>query len=852
MTSKKINPVKLFSKGILNYQVKTKRLGKVSYVNLDNAATTPPFLSVQKAVDEYLKSYGSVHRGAGTKSKISTDIYEDSRRVIKEFVGAQEDSYVMFTGNTTGAMNMAAYFFSFLKGKVAVSEIEHSSSWLPWIKAEGEKALGCKQVNFEQISKINKKIQLAGQKMVLRYSLNKNSEFDLKSIENILKNNKIKAFVLTASSNLSGYSPNIKKIGELVHRYGAYYIVDACQFLQHHQINMVEMGIDFLAASGHKFYSPYGGGFLIGPKKFLDEFLPYQIGGGNLPYITKEGVFLRHKNQLAHDPGTPNALGAISMAAAFKELQALGIKNIQKYESELTKRAFEEMKKNKKIKLLVKKKHLSTVIPFVIEDQDSQLVAERLNKEFGIGVRAGSFCVYDVVRNLLKIDDESEIIESVNRGDISSVPSVIRVSFSLCNSLSDVTRFIKALNFIIATGISEKQKEEWRELLRQIPVAVNNFYGDPVIQWQNTLEKLDRLIISRHSGPVGIITKGRLNEVMVKELQERQKKGLKIVVLVSISELKNLEGTGSEHRYQNLKLLRKAGVPALAYIRPMIPPFNTSEEVISDIFAKLKKAKCKMAVASGFRGDESLVRRLSPDERVQWAMRVKVMPGEVFRLLKKHAEKNKVQLFTRTACAISVAVGDERTYNPYYNSRNLVKCKELNCPLLDTCGPLDKPREGSLEFLRYLGFAVEFIPAKKNGQVCDVSGENRLKCPSCCTTCYFSKNIPHILVKGDVNLGALAFIRFVSGMMAMQPGRNDDGRKDIGKVKFPNYPEIDNAQSINSWWPFARNLKKCFGCKYCIVSEYYNENTAETGFPPAELVDRLFAGNDKNNNYEKK
>lgn len=443
-----INPAQLFSEGILNYQVETDKLGKVSYVNLDNAATTPPFTCVQNGVNEYLKTYGSVHRGAGTKSKISTDIYENTRETIKEFVGAPENFYVLFSGNTTGAMNMAAYLFSFLEGKVAVSEIEHSSSWLPWVKTEGEKALGNNQVDFEHIPETQEKIQLAGRKMVLRYPLNKDGEFDLENIEEILKNNKIKAFVLTASSNLTGYRPDIKKIGEIVHRYGAYYIVDACQFLQHHKIDMLEMGIDFLAASGHKFYAPYGGGFLIGPKNFLDEFLPYQIGGGNLPYITKEGIFLRYKNQLAHDPGTPNAVGAVAMAIAINQLKTLGIKNIEDYESGLTREAFEEMKKNKKVKLLVKSEHLSTVIPFTVEGQDFRVVAERLNKEFGIGVRAGSFCVYDVVRNLLNIGDESEIIDAVNHGDTSSIPGVIRASFALCNAENDVKRFIEAINFI--------------------------------------------------------------------------------------------------------------------------------------------------------------------------------------------------------------------------------------------------------------------------------------------------------------------------------------------------------------------------------------------------------------------
>lgn len=160
-----INPERLFPKDILQYQVETEKLGKVAYVNLDNAATTPPLLSVQSGVDEYLKTYGSVHRGAGTKSKISTDVYEQTRSIIKNFVGAPENFYVMFSGNTTGAMNMAAYFFSFFDGKVAVSEIEHSSSWLPWIKAEGEKSLGTQRVDFEHVPETQEKIQSAGREI---------------------------------------------------------------------------------------------------------------------------------------------------------------------------------------------------------------------------------------------------------------------------------------------------------------------------------------------------------------------------------------------------------------------------------------------------------------------------------------------------------------------------------------------------------------------------------------------------------------------------------------------------------------------------------------------------------------
>lgn len=419
-------------------------------------------------------------------------------------------------------------------------------------------------------------------------------------------------------------------------------------------------------------------------------------------------------------------------------------------------------------------------------------------------------------------------------------------NFKTFNDAPDIPEPNESINSIEQGEITEAKKEKWREVLRQIPVAINNFYGDPVIQWDNTVEKLKNLETSRHAGPVGIILKGKLNEARISDLKERKEAGLNVVCLVSISELPEMESVPSEHRYENIKLLNNAGVPAIAYIRPMMPPFNTSEETIEKIFSNLERVGCKMAVTSGFRGDEALVHKLAPDEKIEWAMRVKVMPAEVYQRIKRHADKSGIQLFTRTSCAVSFATGGERTYNPYYNSPGLVKCEELNCPLQDTCAPLQEPREGSMELIKNLGYDVEFIPAVVGGS-CGVSGPDRLKCPSCCTTCYFSKHIPHLEVKGKINLGDLAFIRFVTGVMATQDSIHDDGSKDIGKVRFKNYPEIDDVQAINSWWPMARNIEKCFGCKYCIVDEYYNENEVnkEFGFPPAELVDRMFPKDNK-------
>jgi len=208
---------------------------------------------------------------------------------------------------------------------------------------------------------------------------------------------------------------------------------------------MQAMGIDFLVASGHKFYAPYGGGFLIGAKKFFDEFLPYQIGGGNLPYITQEGEFLRFKTQMAHDAGTPNAVGAIAMASALKELKSIGMENIEKHDTGLAIKLFDYLASNPKIELYVSRKHLTTILPFNIKGQDANEVAEKLNSIYGIGVRAGSFCVYKVVRKLLGITDEKEIINSVKAGSTDKVPSLIRASIGLCNTEKDIDLLIKAI-----------------------------------------------------------------------------------------------------------------------------------------------------------------------------------------------------------------------------------------------------------------------------------------------------------------------------------------------------------------------------------------------------------------------
>jgi hypothetical protein len=385
-----------------------------------------------------------------------------------------------------------------------------------------------------------------------------------------------------------------------------------------------------------------------------------------------------------------------------------------------------------------------------------------------------------------------------------------------------------------------------RQALNEIPVSINNFYGDPLIpqQWPNTLEQMDRLIESGHTGPVGIITKGMLRDRHMIDLSKR-KDDLNLCFLISISELGEQERVGHDHRYENIRKLNEAEIPVIACLRPLMPPYNTTEEKMNTMFSGIAEAGGKIAVVSGFRGDDDLVEKMSPDEKVEWSLRVKVMPKDVYERAKRLAEQYGIQLFTRTACAVAYATGADRSYNPYYNSPNLVKCEDLECPLRETCGPLSAPKPGSMALLAELGYQVEFVPGQGKG-TCGVDGADRLKCPSCCTTCYFTPDVPHMKVDGDIRLGDLAFVRFVTGVMAMQKGARDTGDKDIARVRFPNHPEIDNMQGLNSWLPIAVNTDRCYGCSYCIVSEYYDQNPVgqQIGFPPAELLDLVSSGDE--------
>ena len=306
---------------------------------------------------------------------------------------------------------------------------------------------------------------------IMQYKTNTDCSIDLKNIECELRNSagKVKVVAITGASNVTGYKPQIYQIARLAHKYGALVFVDCCQLIQHQKIDMRPEQdlehIDFIAFSGHKMYASYGSGVLVGPKKFFDCVLPYQIGGGNLVYIDKNLQLKKFKTVRTHDPGSPNFAGAVAIEKSIQILEEIGFDNISKYEHRLVDYTLSKLSKIHGVKIYLSSKNVGSTIPFDIVGFDHRLVAEILAKEHGIGVRAGSFCTYEMIRKIKNIShNEDQIISSeVDHGITKNIPGLVRASFGLVNNLEDCNRLVKAIYEIIKRGPKNYSKKYFQD-----------------------------------------------------------------------------------------------------------------------------------------------------------------------------------------------------------------------------------------------------------------------------------------------------------------------------------------------------------------------------------------------------
>ncbi|OGU12647.1 MAG: cysteine sulfinate desulfinase [Ignavibacteria bacterium GWB2_35_12] len=392
-----------------DFPILSKMVNGKTLVYFDNAATTQkPLPVIEKLIHYYTNLNSNVHRGVHYLSEAVSKEYEDTRKLIQNFIYARSPNEIIFTRGTTESINLVASSYGRTNIKegdeVLITHMEHHSNIVPWQLLCEEKGAKLKVVPITD----------DGELML--------SEYDK------LINEKTKFVSVVHISNSLGTVNPIKKIIEKAHRYNIPVLVDAAQSIQHSNINVQELDCDFLAFSGHKIYGPTGIGILYGKKELLEKMPPYQGGGDMILSVTFEKT-LFNTIPYKFEAGTPHIAGVLGLSEAIKYIQEIGIENIASYESEVLKYATEAISEIKEVKIIGTAKEKSSILSFVIDGIHPHDIGTFLDRD-GVAIRTGHHCTEPIMRRF-------------------NVPATSRASFAFYNLKEEVDVFVKSLRNVI-------------------------------------------------------------------------------------------------------------------------------------------------------------------------------------------------------------------------------------------------------------------------------------------------------------------------------------------------------------------------------------------------------------------
>lgn len=385
-------------------------------VYLDSAATSQKPKQVISAITDFLENHNAnVHRGIYDLSQSATDIFEGTRKKVANFVGARDDTEIVFTGNASEAINLAAFGYArkFLKEGdiVVISSEEHHSNFVPWLKLREEKGVRIFMLPMTS-------------DFFIDYKILGTAKIDLK---------KIKLVAVTQASNVLGTINPVEEIADFLNRkkIRAKLLVDAAQSVPHMKIDVKKMGCDFLAFSGHKMLGPSGIGALWAKKEILEEMDPLMSGSNMISNVTDNEVSW---NQVPEkfETGTGRLEGAAGLGAAIDYLEKIGMRNVEKYERELTEYLLRTLIEIPEVEIYGSKtsKDRLGVVAFNVKGVHSHDTGEILNRR-NICVRTGHHCAMPLLSKL-------------------GVGSTVRASLYLYNNKKDIDK--------LAQGIKDVKK----------------------------------------------------------------------------------------------------------------------------------------------------------------------------------------------------------------------------------------------------------------------------------------------------------------------------------------------------------------------------------------------------------
>jgi cysteine desulfurase / selenocysteine lyase len=378
----------------------------VPLVYLDSTATSQKPIQVIEAVDNfYRKHNANIHRGIHTLAEEATEQYELARTNIARFINAQSPRQVIFTRNTTEAINLVANAWGrahLNSGDVIIlTEMEHHSNLVPWHMLAEERGL---QLEFIPVSP--------------------DGLLDIVEYQRLLSF-KPKLVSFTHISNVLGTINPAKDIIKSAHEAGAIAMLDAAQSVPHHKVDVQDLDVDFLAFSGHKMCGPTGIGVLYGRKSILEAMPPF-LGGGDMIKRVKLRSFVPNEIPHKFEAGTPAIGEAIGLSAAVMYLQNIGMDAIIAHEHEIIHYALERLEEIPGVSIFGPSAvHKCGVASFVLNGVHAHDVAQILDQD-GVAVRAGHHCAMPLHEKF-------------------QIPATVRASFYLYNTMDEVNRLVDSI-----------------------------------------------------------------------------------------------------------------------------------------------------------------------------------------------------------------------------------------------------------------------------------------------------------------------------------------------------------------------------------------------------------------------
>lgn len=377
---------------------------------LDNAATAQRPQCVLDAEKTFYETQNANPlRGLYPLSIAATEAVEEARLAVRDFLHAKSSQEIIFTRNTTEALNLVAYSYGLSHvhagDEVVVSILEHHSNLLPW-------QMVCRQTGAT--------LKFVDCEMDGRLDLNKVAE---------VITEKTKIVAVTHVSNVIGRVNPIREIADMAHRVGAVIVVDGAQSTPHIPVDVQALDADFLAFSGHKVFGPMGIGALYGKRRLLEKMPPFLSGGEMIESVTRTGATYAEL-PYKFEAGTGNAAGAVGLHAAIRYMQSVGFDTMHEHETALVARMMAWMADMPFIHVLGSgspEEH-SGIVTFTVDGVHPHDVSEILAAD-GVCIRAGHHCAQPLLKHL-------------------GYSSTVRASCAFYNTPDEVDRLLDSLKTI--------------------------------------------------------------------------------------------------------------------------------------------------------------------------------------------------------------------------------------------------------------------------------------------------------------------------------------------------------------------------------------------------------------------